>query len=73
MGSKSTKMETKIWGKSKVGEKEVSLAQHINDVLEVFQHLKKHVTPELKELIKIALSIPALHVFSNAERPPKHR
>ena len=55
MGSKSTKMETKIWGKSKVGEKEVSLAQHINDVLEVFQHLKKHVTPELKELIKIVI------------------
>ncbi len=48
-------METKIWGKSKINEKEISLSQHIGDVLEVFQHLEKHVTQELKELIKIVI------------------
>lgn len=49
-------MEIKIWGKSKVNEKEISLAQHINDVLEVFQHLREKVPqPNLKELIKIVI------------------
>jgi CRISPR-associated endonuclease/helicase Cas3 len=50
-------MEIKIWGKSKVNEKEVSLTQHINDVLEVFQYLGKKVKkqPDLKELIKIVI------------------
>lgn len=49
-------MEIKIWGKSKVNEKEISLTQHINDVLEVFQHLQKKILrPELKELIKIVI------------------
>jgi CRISPR-associated endonuclease/helicase Cas3 len=49
-------METKIWGKSKVNEKEISLAQHINDVLKVFQHLEKKIPrTELKELIKIVI------------------
>lgn len=48
-------MEIKIWGKSIINEKEISLAQHINDVLEVFRHLEKHVKPDLKELIKIVI------------------
>lgn len=49
-------MESKIWGKSKVKEKEISLTKHINDVLEVFQHLEmKILQPELKELIKIVI------------------
>jgi CRISPR-associated endonuclease/helicase Cas3 len=49
-------METKIWGKSKVNEKEISLTQHINDVLKVFQYLGKKVKrPDLKELIKIVI------------------
>lgn len=49
-------MEIKIWGKSKVNEKEISLAQHINDVLKVFQHLEKKILQtELKELIKIVI------------------
>lgn len=48
-------MEIKIWAKSKVNKKEVSLAQHINDVLGVFQHLGKHVSPVVKELIEIVI------------------
>jgi len=48
-------METKIWGKSKVDDKENSLTKHINDVLEVFQHLEKKVTPDLRELIRIVI------------------
>jgi len=49
-------MEIKIWGKSIVNEKEVSLTQHINDVLEVFQHLGEKVKrPDLRELIKIVI------------------
>jgi CRISPR-associated endonuclease/helicase Cas3 len=50
-------MKTKIWGKSKVNEKEISLAQHINDVLEVFQYLGEKVKQQdLKELIKIVIA-----------------
>lgn len=49
-------MEIKIWGKSKIDEKEISLTQHINDVLKVFQHLGEKVKqPYLKELIKIVI------------------
>lgn len=49
-------METKIWGKSKINEKEISLSQHISDVLEVFHQLGAKVSkPELKELIKIVI------------------
>lgn len=50
-------METKIWGKSKVNETEISLAQHISDVLKVFQHLEKKILDQdyLKELIKIVI------------------
>ena len=33
----------KIWGKSKFNEKEISLDQHINDVIEVFQYLREKV------------------------------
>lgn len=50
-------METTIWGKSKVNDKEISLTQHIKDVLEVFQHLEKKIENQnyLKELIKIVI------------------
>jgi CRISPR-associated endonuclease/helicase Cas3 len=49
-------MEIKIWGKSIVNEKEVTLTQHINDVLEVFQYLGEKVKhPDLKELIRIVI------------------
>lgn len=49
-------METKIWGKSKINGQEILLTQHINDVLEVFQHLGAKVSqPEMKELIKIVI------------------
>ncbi len=51
-------MEFKIWGKSKVKEREISLAKHINDVLEVFQYLSPHIQIQseyLKELIKIVI------------------
>lgn len=49
-------MEIKIWGKSKVDDREISLSQHINDVLHVFEHLGKKV-PQLylKELIRIII------------------
>jgi len=36
-------MAIKIWAKSKSGDIEVSLPQHINDVLEAFNHLKPYV------------------------------
>lgn len=46
----------KIWGKSKFNEKEISLDQHINDVIEVFQYLReKVINPELEELINIVI------------------
>ena len=50
-------MEIKIWGKSKVNETEISLAQHITDVLKVFQHLEKKIVDQdyLKELIKLVI------------------
>lgn len=50
-------METKIWGKSKVNETEISLTQHITDVLKVFQHLEKKILDQdyLKKLIKIII------------------
>ncbi|NEW82873.1 MAG: CRISPR-associated helicase Cas3' [Mariniphaga sp.] len=49
-------METKIWGKSKLEDKEIPLAQHINDVLEVFEYLSPKVKSEnLRELIKIVI------------------
>jgi len=49
-------METKIWAKSKIGDKEIYLSQHINDVLKVFQCLCPKVTSEtLCELIKLVI------------------
>lgn len=49
-------METKIWAKSKIGNKEISLWHHINDVLEVFQCLCPKVTSKtLCELIKLVI------------------
>lgn len=49
-------MEIKIWGKSKVNEKEISLSEHIKDVLEVFNSLSSRVEPYLSELVKIVIS-----------------
>lgn len=49
-------MTTKIWAKSKIGDKEISLSQHINDVLKVFQCLYPKVVSEtLCELIKLVI------------------
>jgi len=51
-------METKIWAKSKIGDKEISLWRHINDVSEVFQFLSPNVKSDniksesLREIIK---------------------
>lgn len=46
-------MKIKIWGKSKVNGREIFLTDHINDVLDVFHHLEKHVEPDyLREMIK---------------------
>ena len=51
-----TKMEIKTWGKSKVNGKEISLNQHIKDVLVVFQNLTPYVkSSQLKELIRIVI------------------
>jgi CRISPR-associated endonuclease/helicase Cas3 len=49
-------MEIKIWGKSKVNEKEISLSEHIKDVLEVFNSLSSRVEPYLSELVKIVIT-----------------
>lgn len=51
-------MEYKILGKSKDNESEITLAKHIQDVLNVFNCLSsklKGVKPELLELIKIVI------------------
>jgi len=54
-------MTTKIWAKSKIGDKEISLWQHINDVLAVFQCLSPNVKSDniksesLREIIKIVI------------------
>lgn len=50
-------METKIWAKSKTGDAEISLSQHINDVLAVSRCLcPNNVKSEtLRELIKIVI------------------
>jgi CRISPR-associated endonuclease/helicase Cas3 len=49
-------MEIKTWGKSKVNGKEISLNQHIKDVLVVFQNLTPYVkSSQLKELIRIVI------------------
>jgi CRISPR-associated endonuclease/helicase Cas3 len=53
-------MKIKIWGKSKVNEKEISLSEHIKDVLAVlnslFNSLDQKVKPDLWELIKIVIT-----------------
>lgn len=49
-------METKIWAKSKIEDKEISLSRHINDVLAVFHCLSLNVKSEaLREFIKIVI------------------
>lgn len=50
-------MDYKVWGKSKNENKEISLSEHINDVLRVFQCLKEKVKQkELIELIEIVIA-----------------
>lgn len=50
-------MDYKVWGKSKNADKEISLSEHINDVLRVFQYLKEKVKQkELIELIEIVIA-----------------
>jgi CRISPR-associated endonuclease/helicase Cas3 len=53
-------MEIKIWGKSKVNEREISLSEHIKDVLAVhnslFNNLSLKVKSDLLELIKIVIT-----------------
>lgn len=49
-------MDYKIWGKSIINGKEISLSEHINDVLEVFQYLENKIDkPFLRELIKFVV------------------
>lgn len=49
-------MEIKIWGKSKNEEIEISLADHIKDVLTVFRFLSDKIKDEnLKKLIEIVI------------------